>query len=192
MARYAASLVRVEYEQEPHATDLEAQRETRRGREERTAQAASHSARRRREGLRAGAGAGRGGVPRARRAPQPDGDVRGDRGVGRRRPAHRLRQDPGPQNSATTSANVFGLRRTRCACCRLYVGGGVRLRAASAIPAAAGRAGGAGAEALGAGDADAPADVHARLPRRQRARRWRSAADRDGSARGVPPRGDRR
>ena len=58
-------------------------------------QAAAEAARPRRQGPRRGRRAGRRGVPRAGRAPQPDGDVRDDRGPGRGRHAHRLRQDAG-------------------------------------------------------------------------------------------------
>ena len=121
-----------------------------------------------RRGVRAGAGTHRGRIPHADRAPQSDGDVRDDRGVGRRWPDHGLRQDPGrAEHAATTSPTCSACAPNKVRVLSPYRRRRVRLRPAAAIPAAARRAGGAGAQALGAGRADAPADVHPRLPRRQ-------------------------
>jgi xanthine dehydrogenase YagS FAD-binding subunit len=109
----------------------------------------------------------RGRISHARRAPQRHGDVRSDRGLGRRRPDHGLRQDPG-------AAELPRLRRQRIRptpgrsarivpLCRRWI----RFRTAAAIRAAACGSRRTGAQALGAGGVDPPADVHARLPRRQ-------------------------
>ena len=102
IARFAASLVRVEYEQQAHVTDFEAQRE----RATASKRDAIHARGKPARGVRAGGGAGRGRISHAGRAPQSDGDVRGDGGLGRRRPHHRLRQDAG-------TAELPQLRRRR-------------------------------------------------------------------------------
>ena len=73
----------------------------------------------------------------------------------------------GPQNCRNYVANVFGMPRDKVRVLSPYVGGAIRVRLASAIRVAARRAGGARAQALGAGDAHPPADVHARLSRRE-------------------------
>ena len=62
---------------------------------------------------------------------------------------------------------------------------GVRLGAAPAVPGLPGRPGGAGAEALGPGDADAPADVQLRAPPRRPGSAWRSARRADGTLEAV-------
>ena len=100
----------------------------------------------------------------AGRAPQPDGDVRDDGGLGRRRHAHRLRQDPGRAERRRLchqrlrpgegrGARRLALRRR-----------GLRLGLAAAVPGVPGRPGGARAEAVGPGGADPPADVQLRPP----------------------------
>ena len=92
------SLVRVEYEPEAHATDLRcaARRGLRAAEEALRHQPAAEAARRRRRRRFAEAPVRVEAEYRiAGRAPQPDGDVRHDGGLGRRRQAHRLRQDPG-------------------------------------------------------------------------------------------------
>ena len=113
---------------------------------------ATHRARQGRGGVWPGGRAGRGRISHAGRTPQSDGDIRGDGGVGRRRPDHRLRQDAGPaklpelhrqrvRDGARPSTRAVALRRRR-----------IRIRAASAISVAARRAGGARAQALRAGN----------------------------------------
>jgi xanthine dehydrogenase YagR molybdenum-binding subunit len=75
VARFAASLVRVEYEQESHVTDFEAQRERSKRRRPRPSTARGNAAK---------------AFEQAGRAPQPDGAIRHDGRVGRRRPHYRL------------------------------------------------------------------------------------------------------
>ena len=92
IARFAASLVRVEYEQQPHVTDFEAERErTAEGTLEGLADSPyAPYARPARRSIPAGAGARPGRISHAGRAPQSDGDVRSDGGLAGGRPDHGL------------------------------------------------------------------------------------------------------
>jgi CO/xanthine dehydrogenase Mo-binding subunit len=137
IARFAASLVRVEYEKQAHVTDLHAQRD-----EAFVVKKPDKAARRRREGLCGGRCAPRGRIFHPDRASQPDGIVCLDGDVGRRRQAHGLRQDPGRAERAALSVQRVrdeAGRRARDVAVRRRR---VRLGAASAI---SGGAGGAGA-----------------------------------------------
>ena len=135
IARFAASLVRVEYEEEAHATDLHAQRDQAFVVEKPEKPRGDAD-----EGLRGGRRAPRGRVFHPDRASQSDGAVRLDRGLGRRRQAHGLRQDAGRAERAALSvqrvrheagrrARHVALRRRR-----------VRLGPAPAVPGGARRA----------------------------------------------------
>ena len=120
IARFAASLVRVEYQQQAHVTDFDAQLARKTG--------AKHGpgprARQCSEGVRAGGSARRGRISHAGRAPQSNGAVRGYGGVGRRRPDDHLRQDAGPQNCRNYVAGVFGMPHEKVRVLSPYVGGG--------------------------------------------------------------------
>ena len=159
IARFAGSLVRVEYEAEKHATDLLRQRE-----EAHALPPATKPRGQSRQGAGRRRGAARRRVLHPDRASQSHGVVRLDRDLGGRRQAHGARQDPGRAERATLSVRRVrheARRRARRLAVRRRR---VRLGPAAAIPGGAGRAGGAGAEALGAAGADARADVRAVLP----------------------------
>ena len=208
-ARHAASLVRVEYEQEPHVTDI--YRAARRGCPGEGADEpdggrvrAAEAARRARRGAGLSRRAPRGRILHSDRASQSDGALCLDGGVRAGRQAHGLRQDPGRAERAEIS-----LRRVR------HEAGGrarhvalhgwrLRFRPAPAVPGGAGGARGARVAALGAGGADAGADVRDRSPagddpenraRRQCRRHARRHHPRRGhhhlAIRGLPPAGDR-
>ena len=102
-------------------------------RDEEKRRGAVHKPRQRREGIRAGGGASRSRISHAGRAPQSDGAVRGDGGLGRRRPAHRLRQDAGtaelPQLRRRRAGNAARQGARAVALCRRRI----RIRPASAI-----------------------------------------------------------
>ena len=160
-ARFAASLLHIDYDEEPHVTDVYRARDN--------ALALDAPAKPRGDAAKAFAAADC--APRCRilypdRAPQSDGAVRLDRALGWRRQAYGLRQDPGRaecaalylqhlQHEAGGCPRDVGLCRRR-----------VRLGIAAAISGGAGRAGGAGASALGARRAHTPADVWAWLSAR--------------------------
>ena len=128
-------------------------------------------------------------LPAADRAPQPDGAARLDGGLGGRRQAHRLRQDPGRRRTASGYlASVFGLTSDDVRVLTPYRRRRLRLGPAPAIPALPGRAGRAGAEALGAGGADPRPDVHASATGPTRSRRSRSAPSADGTLQAMTPR----
>ena len=112
IARFAASLVRVEYEEEAHVTDL--LRAARR-RPSSVAEAATKPRGDADEGLRRGRGAPRGRIFRPDRASQSDGAVRLDGDLGRRRQAHGLRQDPGRAERAALSLRRVRHEAGRCA-----------------------------------------------------------------------------
>jgi len=130
IARFAASLIRVEYEHKPHVTDFDAQRKP----GAISKHDPEHSiARQFRAGVRAGCRADQSGISHAGRASQSHGAIRGDGGVGGRRPHYRVRQDARtpelPQlrgrrvrDAARQSARVVALRRRR-----------IRIRIAPAI-----------------------------------------------------------
>ena len=128
---------------QPHATDLDAQRgDGVRSRTSRPASAAAEAARPRRQGPRRGRRAGRRRVPGARRAPQPDGDVRDDGRSGTRTassPSTTRRR--ACRTSATTSASVFGFDQDELRVVSAVRRRGVRLGAAAAVPGLPGRAG---------------------------------------------------
>ena len=205
IARFAASLVRVEYDRED---------------------ARHRPASPARRGLRIEAGRDPFGPPKPRgdaeqalarrsvrhearilrpdRASQSDGAVRLDRDVGGRRQAHGLRQDAGRAERAALSVRRVRHEAGRCARHVALRRRRLRLRAAAAISGGAGGAGGARAEALGAPRADPAADVRARLPaghdpaprarreRRRDARRDHARGDRrDLAIRGLLPARDR-
>ena len=108
-----------------------------------------------------------------------------------RRHAHRLRQDPGRRRTSSDYlCNVFGFQETRCASSRPYVGGAFGSGLRPQYQVVPGGDGGARAEALGAGGADPPADVHPRPPARRRCSASRSGRRRRRAA-GDHPRGDR-
>ena len=165
---------------EPHDTDLR----TCAGRTLRAASEASGFRRRSQRGDAEAAFAeapvqGRRRVSPRRRAPQPDGDARHHRDLGRRRPDHRPRQEPGlaerPRlsrhaSSASAQEDVRVLNP--------FVGGafGSGLRPQyQRVPRGDGRQ---EAGTLGARVHDAPADVHLRAP----------AASADQSCRSAPSR----
>ena len=125
---------------------------------------AAEAARQARPGAGRGRRAPRGRILRPDRASQPDGALCLDGDLRGGRQAHGLRQDPGRAERAEVS-----LRRVR------HEAGGrarhvalhgrrLRLRPAPAVSGGAGGARGARAAALGAGRADAAADVCAGLP----------------------------
>ena len=72
----------------------------------------------------------------------------------------------GVQNVHKYLCSVFGMKPEDVRVMSPYMGGGFQLWAAPAIPGGAGGAGGARAASLGAGRADAPADVCAGLQAR--------------------------
>jgi hypothetical protein len=173
IARFAASLVRVEYEKEAHVTDLHRARARDEAFDRRSP--TSRAATPRRPCRRRGAPRGR--IFHSDRASQPDGAVCLDGDLGRRRQAHGLRQDPGRAERAALSVQRVRLKPDDV---RVMspLSAARSARAASAISGGAGGAGGARAAALGARRADAPADVRARLPAgHHRARRARREAD---------------
>ena len=110
IARFAASLVRVEYEQEPHVTDMYRQRDAAVRREgsdqsDRGLVHAAEAARHARPGARRRRRAPRGRILRSDRASQPDGALCLDGDLRGRRQAHGLRQDPGrAERAAAISA----------------------------------------------------------------------------------------
>ena len=117
----------VEYEREPHDTDIEEQRaEAYEPKREALRLRAAEAARRRR---RRPSPTAAGEVSTAEyhlpdRASQPDGAVCDDGGLGRRRQAHRLRQDPGrAERAETTSATSSASRRTNVRVLSPFVGG---------------------------------------------------------------------
>ena len=168
-ARFAASLVRVEYQE--RAPRHGSARATRQGIHRREAREA---ARRCREGVCGGRYAPRGRVFHPDRVPQSDGIVRLDGDLGRRQ-AHGLRQDAGRAERAAIS-----LRRVRDAAGRgprhvaLY-GRRFRRGPAPAIPGRAGGAGGARAEAAGPRRAGPARRCRARLSARRPSNVSRSA-----------------
>ena len=85
IARFAASLVRVEYEKQPHSTDLFARRDR-----AFVVETPEQTARQGRSGLCGGRRAPRSRILHPDRASQSDGVVRLDGDVGRRRQAHGL------------------------------------------------------------------------------------------------------
>ena len=166
IARFAASLVRVEYEQEAHVTDFEAQRERAEvskqddaPRPQRAAMPRRHSSRR---PVRIEAEYR---MPVEHHNPMEpfaatavwEGDDR----------ITVFDKTQGPQNCRNYVADVLGMPRDKVRVLSPYVGGAFGSGLAPAISAAACRAGGARAQALGAGDPHPPADVHARLSRRE-------------------------
>ena len=169
IARFAASLVKVDYDKQAHVTDMFRQRDAAvpvkathqsHGGRLRAAEAARHA----RQGAGGGRRAPRGRVLRSDRAPQPDGALRLDGGLRARWQAHGLRQDPGRAERAKVSVrrvrHEAGGRARHVA----VHGRRIRLGPAPAVPGGAGSAGGARAEAFGAARADASADVCAGLP----------------------------
>ena len=209
IARFAASLVRVEYEGEAHVTDLYRQRDAAVALETpaNPAEAMFTPPRPRGTGEKTFAAAevrheGEYHVPIEHHNPMEmyastvmwDGD--GKLTV--------LRQDPG-----RAERTALSLRRVRHEAGRrarhvAVHGRRVRLRAAPAISGGAGRAGGARAGALGSCRAHPPADVRARLPARhdpadqagresrRNARRDHARSDhRDVAIRGLLSAGDR-
>ena len=170
IARFAASLVRVEYDEE-RTSPICIASVTRPshwgpGKSGRGAIRPAKAARHGRAGIRCSRGAPPGRILCPDRASQPDGAVCLDGDVGRRRQAHGLRQDPGRAERAALCLQRVRHEAGRCARHVALHGRRVRLRAAPAISGGAGRAGGARAGALGAPRADPAADVRARLPAR--------------------------
>ena len=200
LARYAATLVRVEYEREPHATDLEAKPG---------------------DGLR---------TPKERDGIKPPPKPRGHAEKALAAAAVRVDAEyrvpvehhnpmelfattvvrdedgtltvydktQGVQNVRDYLCNVFGSPAGRPARRLAVRRRGVRLGAAPAVPGVPGRPGGAGAEALGPGVADAPADVQPRAPPGDAGSAWRSgpsrrrhARRRSSTRRSPRPRGSR-
>ena len=120
IARFAASLVRVEYDQgsarhgrlspaRPGRT-AEASDQSDRG-----SVHASEDARRTRAGTRCGRSAPRGRILRSDRASQPDGALRLDGDLRGQRQAHGLRQDPGRAERAEVSLRRVRHEAGRCA-----------------------------------------------------------------------------
>ena len=102
-----------------HVTDLH-RSATGRSRSSRQEAAEAPARRLPRKALAAARGAPRGRILHSGRAPQPDGAVRLDGGVGRRRQAHRLRQDPGrAERAALPVQRVRHQARRRSRSCRL-------------------------------------------------------------------------
>ena len=123
-ARFAASLVRVDYDEEAHVTDMYRQRDeafalrTPADPAEATFAPPSRAATAA-TGVRRGRGAPPGRILRPDRASQSDGAVRLDGDLGRRRQAHGLRQDPGRAERAALSVRrLRDASRTMCASCR--------------------------------------------------------------------------
>ena len=144
IAQFAASLVRVDYDQEPHVTDVHRRREERFGLEtvgkaRRRSLRSAKAARRGREGIRCRRSAPPGRILRADRASQPDGALCVDGDLRGRRQAHDLRQDPG-----RAERPALCLRRARDGAGRrarhvALHGRRLRLRAAPAISGGPGR-----------------------------------------------------
>ena len=206
IARFAASLVRVEYRAEAHVTDLHRQRDAAVALDSarREPVPSAEAARLGRAGVRGSAGSPRGRILRPDRAPQSDGVVRLDGDVRERRQADDLRQDTGRAERSASRRQRIRHGAGRCARPLALRGRRIRFRAASAISGDPGRAGGARAEAFGASRADTTADVWARIPagddtedraRRQRRRNARRDHPRSGhgdiAIRELPPPGNR-
>ena len=123
IARFAASLVRVEYERGAACDRLRGAAQARRGHQARGC-AVPH-ARQSRTGLRAGARPDAGRIPHAGRASQSDGAVRDNGDLGGRRADHRCstrRRDR--RTAATTSPTCCGMPRDKVRVLSPYVGGG--------------------------------------------------------------------
>ena len=121
-ARFAASLIRVEYEQAGARHRLRSAALPRQGRE--GGGQPEPPPRRSRQGIRAGAGAPRGRISLAGRASQSDGAVRGDGGVGGDGRVTVYDKTQGPQNCRNYVAGVFGLPPDKVRVLSPYVGGG--------------------------------------------------------------------
>ena len=209
IARFAASLVRVEYEQEEHVTDLHRQRDSAFAVEAPANPAENPFAPPKPRGnagqaLAAAAvrHSGEYYVPIEHHNPM---ELYASTVIYERwRQADGLRQDPGRAERSALSAPRAGHGAGRCARRFAICGRRVRLRAAPAIPGGSGGAGGARAEALGAPRADPAADVWARLSaghdpadragceRRRNTRCDHPRSDHgDLAIRGFPPPGNR-
>ena len=170
IARFAASLVRVEYESEAHVTDVFRQRDAAVPVKATSPEGAMFAPPKPRgdaaKALAAAAVRHDGRVLCPDRAPQPDGALRRDGHRRGRRQVHGIRQDPGRAERATLSVRRVRHEARGCARHVAVHGRRVRLRAASAVRGGAGHAGGAGAAALRPGGADSAADVRVGLSTR--------------------------
>ena len=170
IARFAASLVRVEYNKEAHVTDLYRQRAAACGAwkcpqtRARTGLPLCRAARPSRRSPRPPAPQRR--VLRPDRASQPNGALRLDGDLRGRRQADDLRQDPGRPERSALCLQRARHRAGRCTGAVAICGWRLRFRVTPAISGGSGRAGGARAEALCAPCANAAADVRAGLPAR--------------------------
>ena len=154
VARFAASLVRAEYEKEPHVTDVYRVRDRASAVKDPATSVrglvhASEAARHPEAGARRRRRAPRGRILRSDRAPQPDGALCLDGDRRERRQAHSLRQDPG--RAERPALSLRRLRHEAGGCARHVAvrGRRIRLGAASAVSGGAGGARGARAAALG-------------------------------------------
>ena len=164
IAQFAASLVRVDYDQEPHVTDVHRRREEPSALKPSAKTGAdplcsAKATRRGRESTRCRRSAPSGRIFRADRASQPDGALCVDGHIRGRWQAHDLRQDP-----RRAERPALPLRRTQDGAGRrarhvALHGWRLRIRIAPTIPGGSGRAGGARVEALGARRAHPTADV---------------------------------
>ena len=192
IARFAASLVRVEYEQEAHVTDFEAQRE--RAKVSKQDGARRHSARQRRRGVRAGGRCG----SRPNTACRSSITIRWSRSPRRRsgRATTSITvydKTQGPQNCRNYVADVFGMPRDKVRVlsplCRRRIRVGACGRNTSCrLP----RWRRCALERSVRVNADPPADVHARLSRRRMIQDLALGGRRRRQARLVPARRRRR
>ena len=170
IARFAASLVRVEYDGgaarhgRASASAIAAVPPRRPDQSDRGHVPAAEAARQAGAGARRRGRAPRGRILRADRASQPDGALCLDGDLRGQRQAHGLRQDPGRAERAEVSLRRIRHEAGGCARHVAVHGRRLRLGTASAVSGGAGGAGGARAAALGARRADAAADVCAGLP----------------------------
>ena len=171
VARFAASLIRVEYEQETHVTDFEGQRGKAAVRDGEEAHLHSRG-----EAAKAFAQAPV-RVEAEYRMPVEHHNAMEMfaatavwEGDGRITVYDKTQ---GPQNCRDYVAHVFGLRQEQVRVLCPYVGGGIRFRTAAAIRAAACRSRRAGAQALGAGGVDPPARCSRSATAPPTSNRWR-------------------
>ena len=119
IARFAASLVRVEYKKAEVR-----HRSAGRARQGLHGQKAGKAARQGRQGLRRGRRAPRGGLFHPERIPQSDGIVRLDRDLGRRRQAHGHDKTQGVQNVQRYLCSVFAMKPDDVRVMSPFMGGG--------------------------------------------------------------------
>ena len=119
IARFAATLVHVDYEEDEPQTDLFAARDR-----AVVVDKPDKPRGERQKSLRRCGGAPRRRIFHPDRTPQPDGALRLDRGLGRRRQAHGLRQDPGRAERPALSVQRLRPEAGRPARRLAVVGGG--------------------------------------------------------------------